>query len=225
MASGEMPDREFVGFLASVIRNARAHVSANALHFYFMDWRHLGHLGQAAMLNVLVQINLCVWVKSNGGMGSLYRSQHELVPVFAERGARHANNVQLGKYGRNRSNVWNYPGANSLRGETREALADHPTPKPVRLIADAILDVTGPNDIVLDMFLGDGSTLIACERTNRLCYGIEIDPRYVDASIRRWEAETGRKAVHAETGKSFEEMREFRSAHLSKQIEYRGSDQ
>jgi DNA modification methylase len=117
MASGEMPDREFVEFLFSVIRNALEHASANALQYYFMDWRHLGHLSQAALLNGLVQINLCVWVKSNGGMGSLYRSQHELVSVFAERGARHTNNVQLGKFGRNRSNVWNYPGANSLRGE------------------------------------------------------------------------------------------------------------
>lgn len=206
MASGEMSEHDFFKFLERSIYNAMRFSRLDAPVFLFMDWRHATTLHLAARQAGLEQINLCVWMKANGGMGSLYRSQHELVLVFAREGARIRNNVGLGRYGRNRSNVWQYAGANSIRSETRDALADHPTPKPVRLVADAILDVTRQGDIVLDMFLGAGATLIACERTRRRCRGIELDPLYVDACIRRWQNETGRPAHLAGTGETFDDV-------------------
>jgi DNA modification methylase len=152
-------------------------------------------------------MNICVWVKHNSGMGSLYRSQHELVFVFKNGEAPHINNVQLGKYGRNRSNAWHYPGINNFGRGTEEGnlLAMHPTVKPVALVADAILDCSNRGDIVLDAFLGSGSTLIACERTGRRCYGIEIDPLYVDTAIRRWQKYTGAFAIRASDGRAFNE--------------------
>jgi DNA modification methylase len=151
--------------------------------------------------------NFVVWVKTAGGMGSLYRSQHELILVYKNGNGPHLNNVQLGKYGRNRTNVWNYPGANSFgqHGEEGKLLALHPTVKPVALVADAILDCTGRGDIVLDSFLGSGSTLIAAERVGRICYGMEIDPLYVDTAIRRWQRYTGDAAIHVASGKTFDE--------------------
>ncbi len=205
MASGEMTEQEFAGFLAGSTAVLADAAAPEAVVYVFMDWRHFGVLDQALDRNGLELINVCVWAKTSPGMGSLYRSQHELVAVARRRGARHRNNVMLGAHGRNRSNVWSYPGANALGSEAREALADHPTPKPVTMIADAILDVTRRRDLVFDPFLGGGATLIACERTGRACRGIEIDPHYVDAAIRRWQAETGRGAKHAATGESFDQ--------------------
>ena len=153
-------------------------------------------------------MNLCVWVKSNAGMGSFYRSQHELIFVFKHGKARSRNNVQLGQFGRNRTNVWNYPGVINFgqKGEEGNLLALHPTVKPVALVADAILDCTNRGDIVLDSFLGSGSTLIAAERTGRVCCGMELDPVYVDAAIRRWQRHTGDSAIHSVTGKRFNEV-------------------
>src|SRR5947209_6510897 len=152
--------------------------------------------------------NVCVWIKDNAGMGSLYRSQHELVLVFKQRGGSHRNNVQLGQFGRNRSNVWRYPGVNSFARSTAEGnlLALHPTVKPVGMVADAILDCTARGEIVLDAFLGSGTTLIAAERTGRRCYGLELDPAYVDRAIRRWQALTGGSARHAASGRSFDDL-------------------
>jgi DNA modification methylase len=149
--------------------------------------------------------DLCVWVKDNAGMGSLYRSQHELVLVFKEHGGAHRNKVQLG---RNRSNVWHYPGANSFarRGAEGNLLALHPTVKPVAMVADAILDCTARGGIVLDAFLGSGTTVIAAERTGRRCCGVELDPVYVDTAIRRWQALTGEKAHHAATDRAFGDL-------------------
>ena len=154
--------------------------------------------------------NVCVWAKDNAGMGSLYRSQHELVFVFKHGKESHRNNVQLGQYGRYRSNVWPYPGVNSFSRSTEEGnlLAFHPTVKPVALVADAIMDCSGRGDVVLDAFLGSGTTIIAAERTGRICYGIEIDPVYVDTIIRRWHAFTGQSAVHALSGRTFTELEE-----------------
>ena len=161
--------------------------------------------------------NLCVWAKDNAGMGSLYRSQHELVFVFKNGNAPHRNNVQLGRFGRYRSNVWHYPGVNTFRRSTEEGnlLALHPTVKPVALVADAILDSSVRGDVVLDAFLGSGTTVIAAERTGRRCYGLEIDPLYVDTIIRRWQAFTGDMAKHTATGRIFSELeseREVRDA-------------
>jgi DNA modification methylase len=152
--------------------------------------------------------NLCVWAKDNAGMGSLYRSQHELIFVFKSGPDAHRNNVELGRFGRNRTNVWRYPGANTFARSSGEGnlLALHPTVKPVAMIADAIMDCSARNDIILDAFLGSGSTLIAAERTGRRCFGIELDPIFVDVIVRRWQAFTGDIARHAEGGRSFNEI-------------------
>ena len=151
-------------------------------------------------------MNLIVWAKTNAGMGSLYRSQHELLPLLKKGTAPHVNNVELGKRGRWRSNVWTYPGASSLGSDARKGLKDHPTVKPTAMLQDALIDLTNRGEIVLDPFLGSGSTLIAAEKTGRVCCGIELDPLYVDVIIRRYEAETGVAAILAETGETFETL-------------------
>jgi len=162
----------------------------------------------------LVPLNLIVWAKTNAGMGSLYRSQHELLPLFKKGTAAHVNNIELGRRGRWRSNLWTYPGASSLGSDARRGLKDHPTVKPTAMLEDALLDVTKRDDIVLDPFLGSGSTLIAADRTGRVCRGVELDPLYVDVIVRRYEALTGNAAVVAETGETFEALaaRRFVSA-------------
>ena len=149
---------------------------------------------------------MCVWAKSNGGMGSLYRSAHELIFVFKAGKGPHINNVELGRHGRNRINVWPYPGAASFGAGRDAALAMHPTVKPVALIADAMLDCSRRNGLILDPFVGSGTTIIAAERTGRRARAIELDPKYVDASVRRWQAKTGRAAIRAETGQPFNDI-------------------
>lgn len=177
-----------------------------------MDWRHIWHLLEAGRLNKLQLLNLIVWGKDNGGMGSLYRSQHELIALFKVGTAPHYNNVELGRHGRSRTNLWTYRGMNSFAPGRKELLQAHPTVKPVSLISDAIRDVTKRGDVVLDPFLGSGSTLIAAEETGRICRGVEIDALYVDVTIRRWEKLTGRDAVHAVTGATFHETCELKQA-------------
>ena len=205
MASGEMSRAEFTQFLQGVFGQLVAYSKPRSIHDICMDWRHLVEILAAGEAVYAELLNLCVWAKTNGGMGSLYRSQHELVLVFKNGAGPHCNNVQLGRFGRNRSNVWTYPGINNFGRGTEEGnlLALHPTVKPVALIGDAILDCSKRGDIVLDPFLGSGSTLIACERTGRRCYGIEIDPLYVDIAIRRWHKFTGMEAVCHTTGRTF----------------------
>jgi DNA modification methylase len=208
MASGEMNQAEFTAFLTQACRNLTAFSAAGSLHYICMDWRHLEALLTAGAEAYGELKNLCVWVKDNAGMGSLYRSQHELVLVFKQRGGAHRNNVQLGQFGRNRCNVWHYPGANSFArcGAEGNLLALHPTVKPVALVADAILDCTERGDIVLDAFLGSGTTVIAAERTGRRCCGVELDPVYIDTVIRRWQVLTGGKARHAASGHLFDDL-------------------
>ena len=208
MASGEMSAPAFELFLVRSLRNLAAFCMGGSLLYLCMDWRHMSELLAAGREIDAELLNLCIWVKDNGGMGSLYRSQHELVFVFKTGSGPHRNNVQLGRFGRNRSNVWQYPGVNSFSRKTEEGnlLALHPTVKPVALVSDAILDCTARRDIVLDGFLGSGTTLIAAERTGRRCYGTEIDPLYVDTIIRRWQKLTGDTARHAENGRIFEDV-------------------
>jgi DNA modification methylase len=208
MASGEMNKAEFTAFLGQALRTLAAFSAAGSLHYVCMDWRHLDEL-LAAGAEVYGELkNLCVWVKDNAGMGSLYRSQHELVLVFKTRGGAHRNNVQLGQFGRNRSNVWHYPGANSFArcGAEGNLLALHPTVKPVAMVADALLDCSARGGIVLDAFLGSGTTLIAAERTGRCCRALELDPAYVDTAIRRWQVLTGEKARQAASGRYFDDI-------------------
>jgi DNA modification methylase len=151
----------------------------------------------------LIPLNVVVWAKTNAGMGSLYRSQHELLPMFKKGVAPHVNNIELGKKGRWRSNVWTYPGASSLGSDARRGLPDHPTVKPTAMLEDALLDLTNRGDVVLDPFLGSGSTLIAAENTGRACCGVELDPLYVDVILRRYEVVTNQSAVLVETGERF----------------------
>jgi len=205
MASGEMSESGFTGFLTQVCRLLAAHSTPGSVHDLSMDWRHMWELLQAGKAAYSELLNVCVWDKGRGGMGSFYRSQHEFVFVFKNGQAPHTNNVQLGKFGRNRTNVWSYPGINGFGRNSEEGnlLAMHPTVKPVRMLADAILDCTNRGAIVLDCFLGSGSTLIGCERTGRHCRGIEIDPLYVDTAIRRWQKYTGDQAINVATGRTF----------------------
>jgi DNA modification methylase len=207
MASGEMTVAEFTEFLLKTCLLLRRSTRDGSLHFICMDWRHAGELLAAGRTAYTELKNICVWDKGVGGMGSLYRSGYELVFVYKQGAGRHRNNVQLGQYGRNRTNVWRYPGSHSY-GSTDEGhlLALHPTVKPVTLVADAILDASARHDIVLDPFLGSGTSIIAAERTGRICYGMELDPRYVDVTIRRWQAYTGDYARHAVTGRRFGEV-------------------
>ncbi len=208
MACGEMSRAEFTDFLRTMCKRLVSASRDGAIHFICMDWRHIGELLDASK-DVYDEVkNICVWVKDNAGMGSLYRSQHQLILVFKQGKQSHRNNVQLGQFGRSRSNVWQYPGANSFSRATAEGnLLDlHPTGKPVALVADAILDCSSRGDIVLDPFLGSGTTVIAAERTGRICYGIEMDPADVDTAVRRWQRFTGMRAVHGESGRSFDDL-------------------
>jgi DNA modification methylase len=218
MASGEMDAAGFTAFLESAL-GAMANVSVDgAIHFVCMDWRHMPEL-QAAGGNVYSELkNLVVWKKSNGGMGTFYRSQHELVFVYKVGTAPHTNTFGLGDTGRYRTNVWEYPGVNSF-GANQKDLALHPTVKPVALVADAIKDVTKRSEIVLDGFGGSGTTLLAAERTGRIARLIELDPLYCDVICRRYEAITGLPARLESTNQTFSpnyspDLSDFRQARL-----------
>lgn len=213
MASGEMSESDFDAFMDASIANLVKFSVTGSLHYLFMDWRHALSLQLVADNRYHELLNLCVWAKTNGGMGSMYRSRHELVFVYKNGTGPHVNNVQLGRFGRNRTNVWEYAGCNSPSKDRRADLKLHPTVKPVEMIADAIRDASNRGGLVLDAFLGSGTTIIACEKTGRVCAGLELDPKYVDVIVRRWQAYTGRQAVHAETGLSFDEMAAMRSGH------------
>jgi DNA modification methylase len=215
MASGEMSEAEFILFLRQSCSLFARHSYNGSLHYLFIDWRHVGELLTAAKAVYSELKNIAVWVKSTPGMGSLYRSQHELVAIFKSGHGPHRNNIQLGQFGRNRSNVWSYASINSFggKGEEGNLLALHPTVKPVALLSDAIVDSTARHDIVLDGFLGSGSTVLAAERTGRCCYAMEIDPLYVDTAIRRWQNYTRDRACHALTGRFFDEIEAEREGH------------
>lgn len=206
MASGEMDRDEFEAFLSSAFTLMAEHSSPGSIHFAAIDWKHTPEMiaaGEAAFTELK---NICVWQKPSGGMGSLYRSQHELFFVWKSGRGRHRNNIELGKNGRSRTNIWSYPSAAGFRhSEGGDLLADHPTCKPVALVADAILDVSKRGEIVIDPFMGSGTTIIAAERGGRIAYGIEIDPPYVDAAIRRFEKLTGQEVLH-EDGRNFSQV-------------------
>lgn len=194
MASGEMSEQEFIEFIRTFIKQLIAKSKNGSLAYIFMDWRHSFEILTAGKEYTELK-NICVWNKMVGGMGSLYRSQHEFVFVFKNGTEKHINNVQLGKFGRNRTNVWDHKGVRVSNAENKDDLKYHPTCKPVNMIAEAILDASNPNNIVLDCFAGSGSTLLACEKTDRICYAMELEPHYCDVIIHRWEAMSGNKAV------------------------------
>src|SRR3954454_10039978 len=206
MASGEMSSEQFTSFLSTAFSQMVAHSADGALSFVFMDWRHLREILDAGQSSFPELKNLIVWNKDNAGMGSLYRSKHELIFVFKIGTGAHINNVELGRHGRNRSNVWDYPGISSMLRGRLEELAMHPTVKPVAMIAEAIKDASHPKGLVLDPFAGSGTILIAAEKTGRRAAAIEVTPGYVDIAVRRWEQYTGKTAILTDTGQSFEEI-------------------
>ena len=205
MASGEMAPLVFTNFLTETLTLAARASVEGAVHFVCMDWRHIGELVEAGRATYGAMLNLVAWVKSNVGQGSFYRSQHELIGVFRVGDSPHLNTIELGRHGRSRSNVWKYPGVNTFRAGRMDDLRVHPTVKPVALVADAIKDCTQRNQIVLDTFSGSGTTLLAAERVGRRARAMDIDTRYVDAAIRRWQIFTGRDVIHSETGLTFDE--------------------
>jgi DNA modification methylase len=205
-ASGEMSAQQFIEFNAGWMSLAARFSHDGSIHFTCIDWRHLGEVLQAGHNVYGPPKNLAVWVKTNAGQGSFYRSQHELIFVFKNGDAPHRNNIELGKHGRNRSNIWNYPGSNSFRAGRMDDLSVHPTVKPVAMVVDAMRDCTRRGDVVLDPFIGSGTTILAAERVGRRGYGLEIDPLYIDVGIRRWQSFTGKDAVLAKTGQTFDEV-------------------
>ncbi len=205
-ASGEMTPAQFTVFLQTIFQNTVAHSADGAIHYYFMDWRHMQEISAAgaAVFGKLKQ--LCVWNKDNAGMGTFYRSKHELVFVFKNGDAPHINNFKLGEEGRYRTNVWDYAGVNTIKRDRMEELELHPTVKPVTLVADALRDCSKRGGVILDPFCGSGTTIMAAEKTGRRGYAIEIDPLYVDTAVRRWQEKTGKQAALAGSGQSFDEI-------------------
>lgn len=206
MASGEMSQEEFTKFLCAIFVLIGQHSIEGSVQYSCIDWRHMQEMQTAVESAQFTLMNVCVWVKDNGGMGSFYRSRHELVFVLKRGEGKYTNNIELGKHGRYRTNVWEYAGVNTMRAGRLEELAMHPTVKPVAMVADAIKDCTKRGDIVLDTFGGSGTTLIACEKMGRKARLIEIDPKYCDVTIRRWQALTGRDAMLESTGQRFDDI-------------------
>jgi DNA modification methylase len=214
MASGEMDDAQFRSFLATNAKLVAEHVVDGAILAMCMDWRGDLLLQLAIKDAGLSLINLAIWAKTNAGMGSLYRSQHEFVLITKKGSAPHINNVELGKHGRYRTNVWRYAGVNSFGKKRMEQLGGHPTPKPISLVADYLRDVSHRGQIVIDSFMGSGTTLLAAERTGRIAYGMDLDPVYIDLTVRRWQKMTGGVATLAATGQTFAQVEAERlSAH------------
>lgn len=206
MAAGEMSQREFTNFLRRALTNLAEFSIDGSIHFVCMDWRHIRELADAAD-DVYTELkNICVWSKSNAGMGSLYSSAHEFVFVYKNGRAKHINNVELGRFGRSRTNIWHYAGMSSFGKDRDAALAGHPTPKPLALVSDAILDCSKRGGLVLDAFAGSGTTLLAAEKSGRRGYGIELDPHYVDLIIRRFEEIYGLEAIHLVSDLSFDRI-------------------
>jgi DNA modification methylase len=206
MASGELSRSQFVEFLTNSLGAVASISRPGAVHYVCMDWRHMAELLEAGQATYREILNLAVWVKSNAGQGSFYRSQHELIGIFRVGDAAHLNNVELGRHGRSRSNVWHYAGVNTFRAGRMDDLKSHPTVKPVALIADAMRDCTRRGDIVVDTFSGSGTTILAAERVGRRAFALEIEPRFVDVAIRRWQAFTRKDAIHVESGRCFDEL-------------------
>lgn len=204
--AGEMSGDEFFALLRNSLLVLKRSSTSTALVYACIDWRHVMEMTVAGRACEMPLYTICVWTKTNGGMGGIYRNAHELVCVFRAGAEKPLDNVALGRHGRNRTNVWSYPGMSSFGRDRDALLGSHPTVKPVGMIADALRDVTKRGEIVLDTFLGSGSTLMAAQETGRICCGVELDPLYVDVAIRRWQNATGRDAVLAETGERFDDV-------------------
>ena len=205
-ASGEMSPSQFIAFLKNWMRLAAQFSEEGSIHFICIDWRHLGEMLAAGEEIYSELKNVVVWAKTNAGQGSFYRSQHEFIFVFKNGDGPHQNNIELGRHGRNRSNVWTYAGVNTFRAGRLDELTVHPTVKPVALVADAMRDCSRRGEIVLDPFMGSGTTILAAEKVGRRAYGLEIDPLYVDVAVKRWQDFTKRDAILKATGQTFDEV-------------------
>lgn len=216
MASGEMSEEAFVAFLQTAFQRLASWSCDGSIHFICMDWRHVDEISAAGRAVYAELKNLIVWVKDNAGMGSFYRSRHELIFAFKNGAAPHINAFELGQTGRYRTNVWNYRGVTSPTKDAREELALHPTVKPVAMVADAIKDCSRRGGIILDPFCGSGTILIAAQKTGRRVRAIELDPLYCDTAIRRWQLFAHDDAVLASTGETFDQVaaRRQASAHV-----------
>lgn len=210
-ASGEMSDDEFTRFLRTAFMNMANISQDGSIAFIFIDWRHVRNLMDAAEPIFSKQLNLCIWDKGSGGMGTFYRSAHELIFAYKVGTAAHINNFGLGEKGRYRTNIWRAPGINSFSSGRMDELKLHPTVKPVSLIAEAIRDCSHRGGIVLDSFCGSGTILVAAEKTGRQARAIELDPIYVDTAVRRWQERFGKEAVLADTGQTFAEVQRVRA--------------
>ncbi len=213
-ASGEMSEAPFRKFLSQTLGNGVRVSTEGGLHYVFTDWRHVADLIVVGRELYGDMLNIVTWVKSNAGQGSFYRSQHEFIGVFRVGEEPHRNNVELGRFGRNRSNVWTYAGVNTFGKDRMDALAAHPTPKPVALVAEALLDCTARGDVVLDQFVGSGTTILAAEKVARVAVGIEYEPRYVDVAILRWQRMTKLEGTLAGDGRSFEDISAARATEI-----------
>lgn len=211
MAGGEMSREEFAGFIRDWMEASSAHVVDGGLLATFIDWRSIDLVLGCGHELGLQLLNVVVWAKSNGGQGSFWRSQHEFLPVFKKGAAAHVNNVELGRFGRWRSNLWTYAGASSLGSDARDGLSVHPTVKPRLLLEDALLDVSQRDEIVLEPFAGSGSTLLAAESVGRICRAIEIDGAYCDLVIKRWQVMTGSDAILENSGKTHTQVAQRRT--------------
>ncbi len=211
MGVGEMSDTEFGEFCKTFHKITAEHLKDGSSFYSCIDWRSVDVIMAAGRYAGLDHIQTAVWNKGSGGMGTPYRSAHEFVVIFRKGEKLAVNNIQLGKHGRDRTSVWSYPGANQPGSSANKALAHHPTPKPIELVQDALLDVTNRGALVLDPFMGSGTTLLAAQKSGRRAFGIELDPKYVDVAIRRWEEMTGRQALHEQTGLTFRQLAENRS--------------
>jgi hypothetical protein len=203
--------QEFTGFLRTSFDLLARFSIDGSIHFQCMDHRHLREMLKAGYGVYSELKNLVVWKKHSAGMGSFYRSQHELVFVWKNGTAAHINNFGLGETGRHRSNVWEYRGNAGFHSERDDELACHATVKPWSMVADAIRDCSEPGGIILDPFGGSGTTLIAAERTRRRARLVELDPLYCDVTVRRWERLTGKDAVLSTTGETFRQLEAARS--------------
>jgi DNA modification methylase len=212
MGCGEMSSDEFTSFLGGVLAHLARYSQDGSIHYVCMDWRHQGELLAAGKQHYTELKNVCVWNKTNAGMGTFYRSKHELIFVFKNGTAPHINNFELGQTGRYRTNVWDYAGVTSWKSGKKQELAMHPTVKPIDLVADAIKDCSRRGDLVLDPFAGSGSSLMACEMTGRTARAMEIDPAYADVTIKRWQAHTGQSAHLESSGEDYEQVLERRAA-------------
>jgi DNA modification methylase len=205
MASGEMTKEEFTDFLRAVFTCLISASKDGSIHYVCMDWRHIQELTSAGEIYTELK-NLCVWNKSNGGMGTFYRSKHELIFAYKNGTEKHTNNFMLGETGRYRTNVWDYPMVTSFSSEEKGNEKLHPTVKPTQLVVDAILDCSNDSEVILDLFGGSGTTMIACEKTNRVARLMELDEKYCDVIVRRWQDLTGKEAILESNGATFNSL-------------------